>query len=103
MNNSQWHTRISGGRNFRRANRVDVQSQLSSRGYRRADDAFVQIVSPIDNLAAPLCMKMITGKPSSGLSLLLATGLVSLHADEKLTAFVELKTAIHQFAVDAML
>jgi hypothetical protein len=35
--------------------------------------------------------------------LLLATGLVSLHADEKLTAFVELKTAIHQFAVDAML
>jgi len=25
-----------------------------------------------------------------------------VHADEKLTAFLELETAIHQFAVDAM-
>jgi hypothetical protein len=25
-----------------------------------------------------------------------------VHADEKLTAFIELETAIHQFAVDAM-
>ena len=36
-------------RNFRRANRVAIQSRLSSRRHRRAADAFVQIISPIDD------------------------------------------------------
>ena len=39
-------------RNFRRANRVAIQSRLSSRRHRRAADAFVQIISPIDNSIA---------------------------------------------------
>src|SRR5256885_9985772 len=46
-------------RNFRRANRVAIRGGLSPRGHRRAADAFLQIISQIDNAAAPSCMKMV--------------------------------------------
>src|SRR5262245_49795535 len=43
-----------GRRDFRRADRVAVQNQLSPRRHWRASDAFVQIISSINDSAAPL-------------------------------------------------
>src|SRR5580765_3432368 len=45
-------------RNFCRADRVAIQGRLSSSRYRRAADTFVQIISPIDNSAAALCINI---------------------------------------------
>src|SRR5437667_3297788 len=51
-------------RNFRRADRVAIQTRLSSRRYRREAHAFMQIILPIDHSATPVCMKTVAGKSS---------------------------------------
>ena len=54
-----------GRRDFRRANRIAIQSRLSSRRHRRAADAFVQIISPIDDSAAPLWLTLTSATHES--------------------------------------
>src|SRR5205085_11849921 len=52
---SMAHAHDRGG-NFRRADRVAIQGRLSSSPHRRPTGAFVQIISPIDDSAAPFCI-----------------------------------------------
>src|SRR5262249_42598723 len=49
-------------RNFRRTNRVAIQSRLSSRRHRRAADALLQIVSHVYISATPVCLNIVGDK-----------------------------------------
>src|SRR6478752_6279014 len=45
-------------RNFRRADRIAIQGQLSASRHRRAADTFVRIISPLNNSATSLWLTL---------------------------------------------